>query len=178
MVDAGAALARDDRPAVLLLAGRPWVVSHIDWPARIAYVQPTMDEGKSRWLGSGQPLHFRLCQAVAEVLAGGGEELGLSKRATTKLQEIRRDYTWLEPGTTAVVQSPEGRLAWWTFAGLRANAALAAGLRERGVTVGRVDNYAIALAAGVTSREVEDAIGCWLSRNSTIPLIDLLGFCR
>jgi hypothetical protein len=49
---------RDDRPPVLLLAGRPWVVTTVDWDARVAYVQPTQDEGRSRWLGSGQALRY------------------------------------------------------------------------------------------------------------------------
>ena len=61
---------KEDHPPVLLLAGLSWVVTHIDWDARVAFVEPTKLEGKSRWLGSGQALRYSLCQAIQRVLAG------------------------------------------------------------------------------------------------------------
>ena len=37
-------------PVVLLLAGRGWEVSHVDWNHRIAYVKATTEKGRSRWI--------------------------------------------------------------------------------------------------------------------------------
>ena len=149
---------KDDRPPVLLLAGRPWVVTHVDWDARTAYVQPTADDGKSRWLGTGQPLHFELCQAMARVLANPGSCEGLSKRAAAQLAVVAGEVNWLEPGCTWLVQTPDGGLAWWTFAGLNANAALAEGLRRRGVATGRTDNLRIVCASDVRQGQVMEAV--------------------
>ena len=139
---------RDERPPVLLLAGRPWVVTHVDWDAKVAYVQPTKEDGKSRWLGTGQPLHFELCQAIARVLSGNHAKQGLSARASERLGTIAAGFTWLEPGMTWLVKTADGVVIWWTFAGLNANAALAEGLRAQGINTGRVDNLAVALASG------------------------------
>lgn len=146
---------RDDRPAVLLLAGRPWVVGHVDWESRVAFVTPSEDQGKSRWLGSGQALRFELCQAVARVLAGHDVSAFCSARAGERLAEHRAAFTWLEPGRTAIVEGADGRRAWWTFAGLHANAALAQGLRDEGAEVGRADNYRVVLEQPVAADAME-----------------------
>jgi ATP-dependent helicase Lhr and Lhr-like helicase len=149
---------RDDRPPVLLLAGRPWVVTHVDWDARVAYVQPTKEDGKSRWLGTGQPLGFELCQAIGRVLAGRCSQDGLSRRAGERLASVGTGFAWLEPGTTCVVSTPDGGVMWWTFAGLNANAALARGLREHRVMTGGVNNLAIACTSGVSRGDAIEAV--------------------
>jgi ATP-dependent helicase Lhr and Lhr-like helicase len=136
---------RDDRPAVLLLAGRAWVVVHVDWKSRVAFVKPSEDLGRSRWLGSGAALGYELCQSVARVPSGEDVADFASRRAAQQLEEYRASFTWFDPDKTAIVQDPRGRWAWWTFAGLNANAPLAQALREAGAPVGSADNYRIAL---------------------------------
>jgi ATP-dependent Lhr-like helicase len=138
---------RDDRPPVLLLAGRAWVVNHVDWEARAAYVEPTKEDGRSRWLGSGQALRFELCQAIAAVLGGRETPSFCSKRAAARLAEVRAGFGWLVVGQTALVTESNGRIRWWTFGGLHANAALAAGLRSLGANTARLDNFSIGLEA-------------------------------
>ena len=149
---------RDDRPPVLLLAGRPWQVAHVDWDARVAYVQPTKGEGKSRWLGTGEPLHFELCQAIAGVLAGHASRDGLSRRASDRMADVAGEFGWLRPGATFLVRAADGSLKWWTFAGLNGNAPVAEGLRQQGVSTGRVDNLAIGFGSGVSAPDAERAI--------------------
>ena len=34
---------------VLVLAGRSWAVTHIDWPRRVVQVEPTNTPGVARW---------------------------------------------------------------------------------------------------------------------------------
>ena len=43
-------------PRVLLLGGRAWRVTHVDWQRRVAFVEATEDKGRSRWKGDVQPL--------------------------------------------------------------------------------------------------------------------------
>ena len=141
-VDRASFTLRHDKPPVLLLAGHSWRVNHLDWKNRVAFVEPSADEGTSRWLGSGQPLSHAHCQAIKRVLAGepsGGE---LSKRATATLNRTRQDFHWVKlDGTSLVTEREQTR--WWTFGGLLANSGLAAMLRNIGVKVGRADNFAI-----------------------------------
>jgi ATP-dependent Lhr-like helicase len=149
---------KDDRPPVLLLAGRSWVVTHIDWPARVAFVEPTTLEGKSRWLGAGQGLQYELCQAIKRVLSGTATSDHWSARAAQKLHEARDDFRWLDESSTVLVRHSNERLIWWTFAGLFANAPLAAALRDAGVRTAKVDNFAIGLDPETPGQAFESAI--------------------
>jgi ATP-dependent Lhr-like helicase len=138
---------KEDHPPVLLLAGLSWVVTHIDWDARVAFVEPTKLEGKSRWLGSGQALRYSLCQAIQRVLAGEEPGAILSKRGEEQLAQTRSEFPWLTGESTHLVRSSNDRLLWWTFAGLFANSAIAEAIRGHNVQVGKVDNFVIALGA-------------------------------
>jgi ATP-dependent Lhr-like helicase len=122
-------LVRSGERPVLLLAGRGWVTTSIDWLKKVAYVEPSDQIGRSRWMGSGQPLSFAYCQAIKRVLQSNGQSLGLSRRATSELNDAREEYAWLSPEcTTLVFDSSGDRCCWWTFGGLRANAMLAKSL--------------------------------------------------
>jgi ATP-dependent Lhr-like helicase len=136
---------RRESPAVLLLGGRPWLVQSIDWPERVAYVVPTNEPGRSRWLGDGAPLGFPLCQAIARMLARAADvpSSALSRRAEAALDEARSEYAWLDSSRTAIKSRPDGAIEWWTFAGAKANACLAATLQGRGVNARRSDNFSI-----------------------------------
>jgi len=113
---------RKNGDRILLLGGRSWAVTHIDWQKRIAYVEPADQSGRSRWIGTGSHLSYELCQAIRRVLATGEVSDRWSRRAREELTQARAHYPWVREGETAVVTSPEG-FAWWTFAGGRANAA-------------------------------------------------------
>ena len=156
-VDAITFAMRHQEVPVLLLAGRSWVVGHIDWDDRIAYVEPAPDGGRSRWLGSGQPLHFALCQAIKRVLCGAAPAGRLSKRAESKLAEQRAEFDWLDAEGTVIATDATG-LSWWTFAGLGANAAIAAGLRARGLGAERPDNFRIRIEGAAATADLERAL--------------------
>ncbi|MBD0320585.1 MAG: ATP-dependent helicase, partial [Gemmatimonadetes bacterium] len=120
---------RAEGPVHLALGRRTWRVRHVDWSVRRAYVEPGDLPGRSRWLGSGQPMRFALARTVQHVLLDGVEERFLSRRAAEKLGELREEHAWLSPtGTTLRVSEPEGESRWWTFAGDRYTAAAAAEL--------------------------------------------------
>jgi ATP-dependent Lhr-like helicase len=124
---------RDKAPTVLTLAGRGWVVNHIDWARRRAYVGPTDLAGRSRWVGTAQPMHLMLSQAMAEVLRGADLAINLSKRAHAQLQEARAEHSWVERGTTVLIHRRSGVIEWWNFAGHMFNTAMTEYFRRLGL---------------------------------------------
>ena len=144
-----------DRP-VLSLAGRSWVATSIDWVKRVAYVEPTEQVGRSRWLGPGQPLSFRHCQAIKEVLISDAHSAHYSRRASEEMSNAREEFTFLSvDATTALTSQSEGRTYWWTFAGLRANAALSDAMRDLSGADALADNLAIKIEGGTKAEKVE-----------------------
>lgn len=140
---------REDGPAVILLGGRSWTVKSIDWPRRHAFVEPSTERGKSRWGMSGVALSYELCQAMAQVLAGRTPAVHWSTRATSTLSVLRETMSWASPGSTTIVGDDEGRLVWFTFAGLKANLALAQHLTTTR-SLNAVTNVAIPLSSETT----------------------------
>lgn len=149
-------LAKEGDP-VLLLGGQAWHVTRLDWDERVAYVDRIAAPGKSVWLGSGPPLGFVLCRAVRDVLREGLDPALLTKRGKTKLEELREEFAFLPEQGTALVQDAPSRVRWWTWAGLRANAALADGLTAAGNRVFSRDNFSVVVRAQ-SALEVSAAI--------------------
>jgi ATP-dependent Lhr-like helicase len=110
--------------AVLLLGGRSWRVTHLDWSRRVAYVEAVEMEGRSRWISGGTDLHFHLCRSIRRVLNTGHCPAALSVRAKDRMTSLGAKYPWIDDESTALVRDENGDLRWWTFAGLRANAWL------------------------------------------------------
>lgn len=121
-------MGKQDGPRVLLLGGRAWRMTHIDWQRKTAYVEASEDRGRTRWKGAGQGLSFRLSQAIKAVLAEDKTPAWWSQRAQGRLRELREEYAWLRPEGSVVVVSPDGGTEWWTFAGYKANAGIAPSL--------------------------------------------------
>lgn len=137
-------LAGEERAAtVLLLGGRSWRAVHVDWSKREAYVEPIDLPGRSLWLGDGVPLSYELCQAQKRVLLGEGRNEPLTRRARARLDELRADFPWLTPDSTALERLAPTRTRWWTFAGLKANATLADHLNAKGCPVASRDNLSL-----------------------------------
>lgn len=141
-VDPSTLAAKPGEPTVLLLAGRHWGVTSVDWRRRIAWAEPASGAGKSRWLGSSSALHFELCRAIQRCLADGQVPAALSARAARRMAEFVEEFAFLEGRTQAIVTDENGS-HWWTFAGNRANAALAAVLASRRCAVRRTDDFGL-----------------------------------
>lgn len=132
---------REDGPVILVLAGRSWKANHLDWKRRVAHVEPTEERGRSRWLGEGQFLSYRICQSIKRILATDTNEDYWSQRATAAMGEVRNDYPWVALGSTAVLRHANGETRWWTFAGGVANTLIGGHLKA--VTDTTADNLAI-----------------------------------
>lgn len=144
---------------VILLAGRSWAVRDVDWRRRVVQVEPAIDRGKARWFGSGQGLSFELCQRMRAGLAGRDPDaVVLSERARRRLALLRERYWWADGDDTVVVREADGRVRWWTFAGLDANLWLSTALGDlRDVKVPRSD-LEIRLRSDVSAHDVRQVI--------------------
>ncbi|MHC0429486.1 DEAD/DEAH box helicase [Streptomyces sp. O3] len=144
---------RIDGPRRLLLAGRSWQVTYIDWRRKRCYVEPVDSGGKAKWSGTGfgQGTSFDVTRAVRAALLGTDPPVALTQRATTTLKEARE--TFLEkvhPGGTLIIRDESGQLRWWTWAGHRANATLAASLEGIAVPGQRINDHWIRLREDLT----------------------------
>ncbi|MFC7648672.1 hypothetical protein ACFQX6_55675 [Streptosporangium lutulentum] len=67
-------------PRLLLLAGRTWRVTYIDWSRRRCFVEAADGRGKARWGGTGYGgLSYVLSQAMRSVLLGADPPVRLSR---------------------------------------------------------------------------------------------------
>ncbi|GHJ36000.1 DEAD/DEAH box helicase [Streptomyces sp. TS71-3] len=117
-------------PRRLLLAGRSWQVTFIDWGRRRAFVVPVDSGGVAKWTnGALAGLSYALCRAMREVLLGADPPVSLTRRAEAVLAEWRRldGPDLVHPGGTLITRVG-GDMRWWTWAGYRANATLTATL--------------------------------------------------
>lgn len=118
-------------PRRLLLAGRNWQVTYIDWHRKRCFVEPADGGGRARWNGFGaeRVRSFTLTRAARDVLLGEDPPVRLTKRASLRLTEAREAFLdAVHPGGTLIVRRDGGDVRWWTWAGHRANATLSATL--------------------------------------------------
>jgi ATP-dependent Lhr-like helicase len=118
-----------DGPRVLLLGGRCWKVNWIDWKRRRCFVEPSALHGKARWFNTASSgADFAVTHACRDVLLGADPPVRLTRRATRVLAEAREaNLDTVHPGGTVIARNGD-HVRWWTWAGFRANATLAATL--------------------------------------------------
>ncbi len=156
-LDPTALLTNDRSYATVLLAGRSWKITSIDWNRKFAWVEPSDKIGRSRWLGAGRALSAELCDAMRDV-ASGTDPAGttLTERARAGMGEARSEFPFAQPGRTSVVIEPT-RARWWTWAGQRANATLSDALGE--LAASRGDDLSIGLdPVRASSKAVKDQL--------------------
>lgn len=143
-------------PRKLLLAGRSWLVTYVDWSRKRCFVEPADGGGKAKWSGSGflRVASFELTRAMRDVLLGADPEVTLTKRAAVTLSEARERYLeYIHPGGTLITRRGEGDVRWWTWAGHRTNATLASTLSSVTAPGQRVTDQWIRLREDVTAQE-------------------------
>jgi ATP-dependent helicase Lhr and Lhr-like helicase len=111
-------------PRHLLLAGQSWQVKYIDWSQRRCFVEPVDGGGKARWggAGSGRTTSYELTRTAREVLLGADPPVALTQTRESSSELVHSD------GTVVVRGGRDTSVRWWTWAGYRANATLAATL--------------------------------------------------
>jgi ATP-dependent Lhr-like helicase len=133
-----------DGPRILALAGHSWLVRHVDWRQRRVWVEQTDLRGASRWSGMPQPWSYALTDGVRRLLLGADPQgVRLSKRATARMRALREEYEiTVEKHARVITTDPKSGSRWWTWAGGRANALLAAAISAVDPTlIDEVDRY-------------------------------------
>lgn len=157
-VDVMTFLGKHEGPRVLLLGGRAWKVSHIDWQRRIAYVEATDATGRTRWKGEGQGLGFRMSQAIKRILTVDEDRECWSRRAKDRISEIRQEFAWLNADSTVAILAGSGEAEWWTFGGNRVNATLARELAEETRSKVSHDSFTLTFESAIKLQHVGKAI--------------------
>ncbi|MFD0597248.1 hypothetical protein ACFQZ4_37345 [Catellatospora coxensis] len=137
----------------LLLGGRSWAVTYIDWRRRRCFVEPADGGGRARWTNLGWAgLSFALTRAMRDVLLGADPPVRLTKRAVDRIARARDEQSSVvHPGGNVIVRDHRGDdVRWWTWAGYRANATLAATLGGIADPMQRFDDRHIRLRGDLT----------------------------
>ncbi|MFG2890787.1 DEAD/DEAH box helicase [Streptomyces sp. NPDC048248] len=144
-------------PRRLLLAGRSWQVTYIDWSRRRCFVEPVEGGGKARWggVGSGRSASYELTRSAREVLLGTDPPVALTRRAEAALAQARDSGAEsVHPAGTVVIRGGrDTNVRWWTWAGYRANVTLAATLSDSADPLQRPTDTYIRLREDLTLDE-------------------------
>ncbi|MFG3322347.1 DEAD/DEAH box helicase [Streptomyces sp. NPDC048171] len=139
-------------PRRLLLGGRSWQVTYIDWLRKRVFVEPADGGGVAKWMSGGiAGLSYTLTRAMREVLLGENPPVSLTRRAKACLAEQRESDAadTVHPAGT-LVTSTGGDVRWWTWAGYRANATLASTLQSVTDPLQRPTDCWLRLREGIT----------------------------
>lgn len=120
-------------PRLLVLAGRTWLVTGIDWRRRTISVVEHSGAGRSRWSGGAPDLGFELVQSARRVLLGDEPPVELSRRAVSSLGRIRTERAGDVDASGTVLKRGSDTDLWWTFAGTKANNSLVGALAAVGI---------------------------------------------
>jgi ATP-dependent Lhr-like helicase len=140
-----------DGPRLLLLGGRSWKVTWIDWKRRRCFVEPAEGGGKALWMTPGiSGASHALTRAARDVLLGADPPVDLTERAQRILAEVRDQYLpTVHPAGTVITRSHDD-VRWWTWAGYKANATLAATLSDLADNTQRFDDTSLRLRVDLT----------------------------
>lgn len=109
-------------PRRLLLAGRSWQVTYIDWSRRRCFVEPVESGGRARWGGVGltRTSSYELTRAARDILLGVTPAVRLTRRAESALARVRDESAEFvyRDGTVIMRGGRDTNVRWWTWAGL------------------------------------------------------------
>lgn len=147
-------------PRVLLLGGRSWQVTHVDWERRRCFVEATDGGGRAKWSGAGAGLSFAVARGMRDVILGAAPTgITFTERAGKSLAALRDSYRDNVDDKRLVVRLPDDSAGrWWTWAGTAANRTLQASLPDVVDPRQRIDEKSIRLRPGVTVSEFSDVV--------------------
>lgn len=148
-------------PRRLLLAGRSWQVTYIDWSRRRCFVEPVESGGRARWGGVGltRTASYELTRAAREIVLGATPPVGLTRRAESTLARVRDKNAELvyRDGTVITRGGHDTNVRWWTWAGYRTNATLAATVSSIADPLQRPTGTYVRLREDITPQEWKKA---------------------
>lgn len=120
-LDPAVLMVKPGEPLRLLLGGRSWTAREVDWKRRIVWLEPALQGGKARWMGSGRGMSAEVATAVRELLLEGHAGVArLSKRAAAALEELR-DVMPTQINPPAVQTQGSSGYLMWTYSGADSN---------------------------------------------------------
>ncbi|WP_030169899.1 MULTISPECIES: DEAD/DEAH box helicase [Actinomycetes] len=147
-------------PRLLLLGGRSWSVTHVDWQRRRCFVEPEKSGGRAKWSGAGQSLSFDIARGMREVLLGQlPAGVTLTSRAIKMVSEVRDGFADAVNLEYFVLLLPDGSSGrWWTWAGTATNRTLQASLPTIVDPRQRIDEKSIRLLPGLSIDDISGAL--------------------
>lgn len=149
-----------DGPRLLLLGGRSWKVSHIDWERRRCFVAAADEGGKAKWSGISGGLSYEVTRGMRDVLLGA-MPVGVvfTARAAKVLAGLRSTFADNVAADRLIVRLPDDSAGrWWTWAGTAANRTLQASLPSVIDPRQRIDEKSVRLLPGVSVQEFSAAL--------------------
>jgi len=133
-------LTGDKEGRLILLSGKSWRITDVDWNKRLVWLEPAREGGKARWTGSGRTLSREIAQGILRGLQQGvGAHTVISRRARGQIEQIMEDVPDAPMGSSfSITRTDAGGARLWTFAGTRANRTTARQIQSL-VEVRRVD---------------------------------------
>ena len=150
-------LTGEHESRLILLAGRSWRVTGVEWSKKTVWLEPAKEGGKARWLGGARALSREVCQGIRTVISSGAPTtVSLSQRAKVALQWLREELC-LSVGTRFMVSRHEDAVRTWTFAGTRENRTYARSAAGAGAKV-RFDALSVHAPASMLTAVCSDAV--------------------
>lgn len=158
-------------PRVLLLGGRSWQVTHVDWERRRCFVEPVDGGGQAKWSGLSGGLSYDITRGMRDVILGRlPAGVNFTDRATGTLAALSASYNENADPERLIVRLPDGAAGrWWTWAGIAANRSLQASLPKLVDPRQRLDEKSVRLLPGVNVAEFGEAVAAVEWRD---PLVD------
>ncbi|WP_136709620.1 DEAD/DEAH box helicase [Agromyces sp. H66] len=156
----------------LLLAGRAWKVQSVDWQKHEVVVSEDPEKGKVRWASEPIAESFEMMRARREVLLGVDPAVKLSKRAVVRLEGGRTLHGERVDDGGLVMQRGGTAVRFWTWAGLRANQTLIAGMGLSDSATAANEGILLPVDIGVADvrgADVRDAVP-WISPDAVAGL--------
>jgi ATP-dependent Lhr-like helicase len=123
---------KEDR--LVLLGGRSWLVTSVDFSKRVATLEPSEHKGEAHWLGGGAVVGRDVALSVAKSLKEEPtQSVQLSRRARARLDELVVAMPAAD-GRYILQELSVDKWRVWTYLGTLANRTLLAAYRTQGAT--------------------------------------------
>ncbi|MDG3016739.1 DEAD/DEAH box helicase [Speluncibacter jeojiensis] len=163
-------------PRVLLLGGRSWKVTHIDWRRRRVFVESTDLHGRAKWMSLPDGASFEITRGAREVLLGElPAGVTLTRRAVATLDDLRlQRAAHVSRDAFIIERDDRDDWRWWTWAGAKANRTLAAWAPDLVPPRQRIGPESLRLHGGLTVAQIRDGLASLRADTSErpLPLID------
>lgn len=167
-------LTGEKQDRLILLAGKSWRITDVDWKRKTVWLEPAKEGGKARWTGSGRTLSREIAQGIFRALRQGtGEHAVISNRARIEIDQVIEDLPDTGNNVSmAITRNDTGVARLWTFGGTRANRSIAKQIQSL-VEVRRIDAIGLDLKKPIDPRELSADLLATALQFSTEEIMDL-----